>query len=242
VHLLTCIKIFHLLGLVMGFGGAVLLDATLFTRGVIRPVSKYTLHQAEVLSRIVAIGLALLWVTGIGLIWLNLADKPEYLTNQKLWAKIFIVVLLTMNGVFIHHKVLPLLKQRVGQRLFDSVGRTELAVLTLIGSISFVSWTTPFILGKASELNYVTPIWVILGVYFAAVAVIWSILFIVMGSIAAIQNAITKAAAKTMLSSASWENADMSVAVSAQALRMTSQNLKVAEAHKFAPRTRYAQR
>lgn len=52
MHLLTFIKLFYLLGLVMVFGGAVLLDGTIFTRGVIRPVSQYTIHQAEALSRI----------------------------------------------------------------------------------------------------------------------------------------------------------------------------------------------
>ncbi len=236
MHLLTFIKIFHLLGLVMGFGGAVLLDGTIFTRGVIRPVSHYTIHQAEVLSRIVSFGLVLLWSTGIALIWINLAEKPEYLTNGKLWAKIFIVVLLTMNGVFIHKKVMPLLKQRVGKRLFDNVGKLQLALLTFIGSVSFVSWTTPFILGKASELNYVTPMWIILAVYVAAVFIMWAALYAVMSSIAIIQRVVIKAASMTVQPSEDWENNNT---VSSYAAYV-GQNTKPPHIQKFATRVRQA--
>ena len=236
MHLLTFIRIFHLLGLVMGFGGAVLLDGTIFMRGVIRPVSQYTIHQAEVLSRIVTWGLVLLWTTGIGLIWLNLLEKPEYLTNQKLWAKIIIVMILTLNGMFIHHKVMPLLKQRLGQRLFVSVSRVQIATLTLIGSISLVSWTMPFVLGKASELNYVTPMWLILAIYGAVVTAGWLGSFILMGSIAAIQRAFTRIAATTMQASENWENGEVDIAKPVRALHSTAQRMKPAFSRKYYPR------
>jgi hypothetical protein len=209
MHIITFIKIFHLLGLVMGFGGAVLLDMTIFSRGVIRPVSHFTVHQAEVLSRIVTWGLIVLWLTGIALIWMNTLDKPEYITNQKLWAKIAIVMLLTANGVLIHHMILPYLKANIGQRLFDGMKRPLLAAFTLAGSVSFVSWTTPFILGKASELNYVTPMWIILAAYAAAVLAVWAIMFTFMNGLTWIQNAARQAAAATVLPSDFWENVEM---------------------------------
>ncbi len=209
MHIITFIKIFHLLGLVMGFGGALLLDMTIFSRGVIRPVSHFTVHQAEVLSRIVTWGLIVLWLTGIALIWMNTLDKPEYITNQKLWAKIAIVMLLTANGVLIHHTILPYLKANIGQRLFDGMKRPLLAAFTLAGSVSFVSWTTPFILGKASELNYVTPMWIILAAYAAAVLAVWAIMFTFMNGLTWIQNAARQAAAATVLPSDAWENLEM---------------------------------
>jgi hypothetical protein len=206
---LTFVKLFHLVGLIMGLGGAVLLDMTVFTRGVIRPVSHFTIHQAHILSRVVSLGLVLLWVSGALLIWINLADKPEYLTNQKLWAKIAIVAVLTLNGVLIHHKVLPLLQKRLGQRLFEGAGRTQIAALTLIGAISVTSWIAPFVLGKASELNYVTPMMTILAVYGAGIAVMWTGLFTVMSSITRIQMFFSNLAAKTYQNSDDWENADL---------------------------------
>ncbi len=209
MHIITFIKIFHLLGLIMGFGGAMLLDMTIFSRGVIRPVSNFTIHQAEVLSRIVTWGLVILWVTGIALIWINVLDKPEYITNQKLWAKISIVMLLTANGVLIYHMILPYLKANVGQRLFDGMKRPLLAAFTLAGSVSFVSWTSPFILGMASELNYVTPMWIILAAYAAAVLAIWAVMFTLMSGLTWIQNAVRHAAAATVRPSDTWENLEM---------------------------------
>jgi hypothetical protein len=205
MHLLTIVKIFHLMGLIMGLGGAVLLDFTILTRGIIRPVSNYTIHQTEVLSRIVSLGLVTLWATGIGLIWLNLADKPEYLTNQKLWAKIAIVILLTINGVVIHNRVIPMLRQKIGQRLFDGVEINQIALLTGIGAISFTSWITPFILGKASELNYVTPMSTILLCFVGAVMTMWLGMFTVLTSLSSIQSTILNLAAKTVRPSEVWE-------------------------------------
>jgi hypothetical protein len=210
MHLLTFVKIIHLMGLIMGLGGAVLLDFTILTRGIIRPVSKYTIHQTEVLSRIVSIGLAVLWVTGIGLIWLNLADKPEYLTNQKLWAKIAIVVLLTINGVVIHNRVIPMLKQKTGQRLFDNVEINYIALLTGIGAISLTSWITPFILGKASELNYVTPMSTILLCFLGALITVWLSMFTIITSLRSIQSVMLNLAAKTVKPSEAWETMETS--------------------------------
>ena len=206
MQLVTYIKIVHLIGLIMGFGGALLLDITIFKHGVLRPISRYTIHQTELLSRIVTGGLILLWGTGIGLIAIGLASNTAYLTNGKLWAKIAIVILLTINGVFVHNRALPVLKQKVGSRLFEFASKRETLLLTLMGSVSFISWTTPFILGKASELNYVTPIWMILAVYGTAVIVSWAFSFVIMSSISKLQGFARKAANATLQQSANWEN------------------------------------
>ena len=239
MHLLTFIRLFHLLGLIMGLGGAVLLDATVFTRGVIRPVSQYTIHQAEVLSRVVSSGLVILWSTGIGLIWVNLMDKPEYLSNPKLWAKIAIVGVLTANGVFIHVKVLPMLKQRIGMRLFEDVSRIQTAALTLIGALSFVSWTTPFILGKASELNFVTPMSLIIAIYLAAVILVWSGLFAMISALTALQRIFVKIAAKATQPNEAWENAEQFSTVQLIPQNILISEAKTAETIKFAPRRVY---
>jgi hypothetical protein len=206
MYFLTFIKIFHLIGLIMGFGGAVLLDFTIFSRGILRPVSQFTIHQTVVISRVVFVGLAVLWITGAMLIWMNWQVKPEYITNQKLWAKIAIVILLSVNGVLIHHRILPLLKAQTGRRLFDHLNKSQLAFMTLVGSVSLVSWITPFILGKASELNYVTPMVVIMAIYLAAVCVAWFGLFVTMSSITALQKFARRAAEATLRSNDSWEN------------------------------------
>jgi hypothetical protein len=206
LSLLTIIKVVHLCGLVLGFGGAVLADFTIFTRGVIRPVSAFTLYQTKLLSRIVTFGLVVLWVSGIALIWINLQSHPEYLTNQKLWAKIAIVGILTINGVLIHKKILPILKRSVGYRLFDEIPRRYLAALTFLGSVSIVSWTIPFVLGKATELNYITPFWVIMAAYGACLFSFWVVLYLFMASLSRVQKALRKLALSSLQPNEQWEH------------------------------------
>ncbi len=227
MHLLTFIKIFHLMGLILGLGGAVFLDFSILTRGILRPVSNYTVHHAENLSKIVSIGLAILWVTGIVLIALNLAEKPEYLTNQKLWAKIAIVVALTVNGFYIHHSVLPFMKRRLGRRLFSGLKLRNVGLFTLVASISFVSWTVPFVLGKASELNYVTPMWEILAVYAGCVAAMWLGMFTFAASLTKLQTLALSAAARSVPENAPWENAEFgSIRQRARRLPAAAQQLE----------------
>jgi hypothetical protein len=205
LSLLTILKIAHLIGLVMGFGGAILADTTIFTRGVIRPVSAYTIHQAKFLSHVVTAGLVILWVSGGALIWVNTLANPEFITNPKLWAKVIIVMMLTVNGVLVHKMVLPLLQSSLGNRLFDNTTTKQVVGMTFLGSVSLVSWTLPFVLGKASELNYVTPIWGILMVYAFCVLVAWLGMFTVMSTIRRIQDFVRRTAALTLQPSANWE-------------------------------------
>jgi hypothetical protein len=119
-------------------------------------------------------GLSILWVSGIALVWINFLENPEYITNQKLISKVLIVFLLTANGFVVHHWILPYLKERVGVLLFDDMHRGLIAGFSLAGSTSVVSWLFPLVLGEASELNYVTPAWLILALYLSSILVLWA--------------------------------------------------------------------
>jgi hypothetical protein len=195
MEFLAVAKLVHLVGLIMGLGGAMLADYTTLTRGVIRPVSSFTIHQMHFLSRIVAAGLVLLWISGIAITWLNTQANPEYITNQKLWAKVIVVAVLTLNGCYIHKTILPSLQNAGGRRLFDGVARREVAIMTLCGSFSFVSWTVPLVLAKATSLNYVTPIQSILLVYAVLLLTVWLGMYLTMSSIARAQMFARTAAA-----------------------------------------------
>jgi hypothetical protein len=173
ISLLTILRLLHLCGLIMGIGGAFMADATIFYYGVFKRVNEYTIFQAEILSRLVTVGLVILWTTGFGLIWIDTIAKPEFITNPKLWAKVAIVVALTVNGYIVHKKILPLLKASVGKGLFDELKPRAIWGIALVGAVSTVSWIFPFVLGKASELNYVVPAWEILVSWAMALLVTW---------------------------------------------------------------------
>ena len=165
---ITFLKIVHLIGLMAGLGGALYSDFLMVTNGVLRPLNKRTLTEVKRLSKFVTYGLLLLWVSGAALAYEISLTKPEFLTNEKFWAKMVIVVVLTLNGFFVHHVVLNEAKRSIGKRLLIDSSIPMLVVLAVSGSISFVSWMTPFILGKAPEFSYVIPIENILTIWVVA--------------------------------------------------------------------------
>lgn len=202
---LTILRLIHLTGLIMGLGGAVLADYTIFSQGVIRPVSDYTITQTRFLSHIVSIGLCILWVSGFALIMVKLQLQPNFMQNPKVWAKIVVVVMLTINGILVHRYILPLVIRARGCRLFDGVTPRQIAGLTFLGSVSLVSWSLPFVLGKAAGLNFVTPMSLILATYVVLVLVVWLVLFSFMSCIRSIQQLAAKQSAELDISSKSWD-------------------------------------
>jgi hypothetical protein len=181
-------------------------DYTVISRGVFRPVSSYTIYQVEFLSRLLLVGLALLWLSGAGIIWLNYLSDPHYITNQKLWAKIIIVAVLTLNGFAVHGIVLPHIRESRGRRLFDGVDGNDIGLMTLIGSFSLVSWVMPMVLAKATGLNYVTPVEIVLAVYAACVLFVWLALFAMSSSISNLQDMARRVAATTLQRNDPWED------------------------------------
>ena len=202
---LTILRLVHLMGLIMGLGGALLADYTIFSRGVIRPVNDYTIFQSRLLSHIVSIGLCILWVSGFALIMIKLQLQPDFMQNPKIWAKIVIVVMLSINGILVHKLILPLLVRSAGYRLFDGATTRQIAGMTFLGSVSLVSWSLPFILGKAAGLNFITPMSSILATYLTCILAAWLGLFAVMSCIRSIQVLAARQSAEPDMAAKSWD-------------------------------------
>ena len=115
------------------------------------------------LQNTVALALAALWATGAGIIALDASVKGwEYFANPKLQAKITVVALLTLNGILLHHRVLPLMK-KAGTLLNMSFSQRSFAVFA--GSVSAVSWFYAAMLGVGRPLNWKYPLSQILAAY-----------------------------------------------------------------------------
>jgi len=168
---ITFLKIMHLAGLTAGLGGALYSDFLMIMNGVLKRLNRRTLGEVKRLSRVVTYGLLLLWLSGAVLAYEISLTKPEFLTNEKFWAKLVIVTVLTINGIFVHYVILNEAKRSIGKRLLIDSSIPMLIVLALSGSISFVSWMTPFILGKAPEFSYVVPFETILTLWVIAILV-----------------------------------------------------------------------
>ncbi|WP_084810972.1 hypothetical protein [Ensifer sp. BR816] len=160
----TFLRLLHFAGLIIGFGGAVFLDL-LLARYRRMTMTADLVGNIEWVSRFVALGLLLLWISGAGFLLLYQVSEPEKLMNPKIWAKITIVAILSINGLAIHRLVLPFLRRRIGMQLL--AGLRPRAKVTLIGCgvVSAVSWSVPVVLGAAPQLNFVVSCAVILAAY-----------------------------------------------------------------------------
>ena len=161
----TGLRVVHLCGLVLGVGAATLLDLIIARFILMRGISFEHVYIVDFSSKIVTIGLVLLWVSGIGFLFHYGIFEPAKLENPKVWAKIAIVAVLSVNGLLVHYFVLPRIRDQVGKRLLDGLSPFDCSLVLFAGTVSAISWYVPLILGAIPQLNYVVPAEVILSSY-----------------------------------------------------------------------------
>jgi hypothetical protein len=118
--------------------------------------------------KIIIASLAVLWATGLLLVLQGIAVNPEYLHNQKLQAKIILVIILTINAFALHLVSLP--------RIFNFDQHDEFAKTVLPASISNSIWFYAAFLGVARHWNFSESLSFVLAVW----AMIWVMVFAVM--------------------------------------------------------------
>jgi hypothetical protein len=161
----TALRFVHFIGLALGLGAATLLDLMLLRFFVREPISHQNWKLVHFSAGIVNVGLMLLWASGIGFIVHYALFDPAKLMNQKIWAKLAIVFVLTVNGLFIHAAILPRIKAQLGRTLFDGMSRFQKSVFLISGGISVTSWYVPVALGAFPQLNFAVPATTILMTY-----------------------------------------------------------------------------
>ena len=161
----TGLRVVHFCGLVLGVGAATLLDLIIARFILMRGISYEHVYVVDFSSKIVTIGLVLLWISGIGFLVHYGVFDPAKLQNPKIWAKIAIVAVLSINGLLVHYFVLPRIRNQVGKRLLDGLSPFDCSLVLLAGTVSAISWYVPLILGAIPQLNYVVPAEVILSSY-----------------------------------------------------------------------------
>ncbi|WP_211286115.1 MULTISPECIES: hypothetical protein [Roseovarius] len=166
----TGLRFVHFIGLALGLGGAILLDLMMLRFFVRGRIIKETSDIFEFASKIVSAGLFVLWITGVGFLFLYALTNPELLMNPKVHAKLMIVTILTVNGFFIHTIILPGVKRQIGKSLFTDISPLKRTVFVTSGAISAVSWFLPVALGAFPQLNNNVPVMVILTAYLLLIA------------------------------------------------------------------------
>jgi hypothetical protein len=118
--------------------------------------------------KIIIASLAVLWATGLLLVLQGIAVNPEYLHNQKLQAKIILVIILTINAFALHLVSLP--------RIFNFDQHDEFAKTVLPASISNSIWFYAAFLGVARHWNFSESLTFVLSVW----VMIWMMAFAAM--------------------------------------------------------------
>lgn len=140
-------------------------------QGCVEPVQREYLDETQ---KIVTLALLALWGSGLLLVLQGyLYEGTTYLLNQKLWAKVSVVALLSLNGALLHRIGFPLL-QKAPFVLLHSCARTRLA---LLGALSMSGWLFAAFLGVARAWNHVLPYLHVMGAFavfsLVACAVAW---------------------------------------------------------------------
>ncbi|MBI2013640.1 MAG: hypothetical protein HYS87_02330 [Candidatus Colwellbacteria bacterium] len=148
----TVLTIAHLLGVVVGMGGAVASDFMFFSSVKDERISHTEMRFLRLGSFMVWIGLGILVLSGTLLFFTN----PEvYINSAKFLAKMTIVAVIAANGVFFHLVHIPRLHRHIGSHFksSDEFMRTA-PFLILSGVVSLVSWASALLLGSLRQIPY----------------------------------------------------------------------------------------
>lgn len=157
VSLRTVLVGLHVVGLIIGFGAVLFLDIYLVRFLYDDPITQPAVSILRHGERLITVGLAILWMSGLGFLLQYYLWSPEKLDNPKLVVKVAVVLLLSVNGILLHRVVAPLFQHSKGRPLLAGATLGEAFPVLGIAAISAASWTTAAVLGLARELNNVVP-------------------------------------------------------------------------------------
>lgn len=161
----SIIIIVHALGAALGVGAATISDILFFQFLKDGSITKQESPTLQVLTKVVWVALGILILSGIALF---LSDPVKYLHSSKFIVKMFIVLMLTLNGLFItlvmHKKMHHISFVTKQHRRFKKIGFAS-------GAISIVSWYISFILGsiRSIPLESTSGIGIYLGIVVIAI-------------------------------------------------------------------------
>jgi len=171
----------HLLSLAVALGSMLIAEHLISERilfGRRKPFSADVYETVLFSSRAVSVALLLLWLSGAGFIVLGYLDDPAYIANQKIWAKVSIVLLMSINGVYIHRTLLPrLLEVSQGGSLIRDAA--ESVRFRLSFSASIAGWLLAAFYGTARFLNHGYLYSELFGLYLAIVVLLFGLSFLV---------------------------------------------------------------
>ena len=146
----TIYTIIHVFGAVLGAGGAYLSDAMFFHSIKDKVISSTEIIFLKLGSVFVWVGLGVLIISGV---LLFSTDPAGYMSSSKFLIKMFVVLVILVNGIFFHRVHLP----RIGRHANHHYPSSDEFIrnrkfLAASGAVSMTSWTTAIILGSLPSI------------------------------------------------------------------------------------------
>lgn len=159
---IDAVRIAHLLCFALGMGAGVYCDMRALRR-LNTPFSDRDIVEFHRVHSFVSFALVGLWATGLVLIYIRTGfDLSAF--SPKLWTKIAVVTVLTLNAVAIGHFVLPHISDHIGSRAVEMPLGT-FVTMTVAASLSMFCWLGGVALGASKVLK--TADWTLLGQVFS---------------------------------------------------------------------------
>lgn len=149
--MITIYTIIHIIGAILGAGGAYASDGLFFMAIRDKNLSHKELSRLGIASYFVWTGLIILIISGL----LMFSTNPEfYMSSSKFQIKMFIVLVIFINGIYFHSSHFPLMRRHAGINYSTSEEfNKKKSHLMASGAISFTSWTLALTLGIMRSID-----------------------------------------------------------------------------------------
>jgi len=152
IEIKTIYIFFHLLGVVLGMGGAFASDLIFFSSIRDERITDTELRIMRLASMMVWVGLTIILISGVLIFSIN---PQSYLSSTKFLAKMTIVLVLILNGVIFHLIHMPRFHRHKDHHFPSSDEFERKIPLLLIGGVvSSVSWISVLLLGALKFLPF----------------------------------------------------------------------------------------
>lgn len=150
ILVLDLIRGVHLLCMVIGMGLSISYDLRSLQR-IALPLAEADIEELHRIHQIVSIACIGLWLSGITLIWIRTGFELDAF-SPKLWSKIGVVTLLTLNALILSRVMIPALSRYIGVRLVDLPIR-QLLPMAICAGVSLSCWVLALTLGSSVILK-----------------------------------------------------------------------------------------
>ena len=165
----------HVLAMIGGFTAMIITEILIFRK--FRIFCQSDFMNVRLLSNVISISLAILWFTGIALVFVGYLNDPNYVTNQKIWGKVAVVSIMTINGFYISYRVMPRIeglqwRNTLVSNNFESISFRFSFVLSLAG------WLLASFFGIARFMNFTYHMFSILNIYMLVVLFMFMVSYV----------------------------------------------------------------